>query len=116
MTPEEKALLAAYRRLEEGDRRTLREFAAFLATRAPAAARAAPPDRPLPIPRPADETVVRAIKRLRATYPMLDPRLLLHDTSRCMSQHVAQGRPATEVIDELETVFARHYEKLTGGA
>lgn len=114
MTRDERALLEAFRRLPEGERRSLRDFAEFLAARA-GGAPAAAPAQPLDIPRPAEETVVRAIKRLRATYPMLDARQLLHETSRCMSQHVVQGCSAVEVIDELELVFSRHYEKLKGG-
>lgn len=114
MTPEERALLERLRRLSEGERRILLDFAEFLAARAAPAA-SAPATEPLPIPRPERETVVRAIKRLRATYPMLDPRKLLHETSHCMTLHVVQGRPAAEVIDELELVFSRHYQKLKGG-
>lgn len=113
MTPEEKALLERFRRLPAAERRSLLDFAEFLAGRAAPAA--AVPAEPLAIPRPGEETVVRAIKRLRATYPMLDPRKLLHETSHCMTQHVVQGRPAVEVIDELERVFSRHYAKLKGG-
>jgi hypothetical protein len=114
MTPEEKALLASFRQLPEGERRTLLDFAEFLTGRAAPSA-SAPAAEPLPILRPEEETVVRAIKRLRATYPMLDPRQLLHETSRCMTLHVVQGRSAAEVIDELELVFSRRYEKLKGG-
>jgi len=29
-----------------------------------------------------------------------------------MTQHVIHGRSAVEVIDELEILFRRHYEKL----
>jgi hypothetical protein len=67
---------------------------------------------PLPIERPPEESVVRAIKRLRTTYPMLDPAKLLNETSMLVSQHVTQGRGAVEVIDELEVLFRSHYERL----
>jgi hypothetical protein len=30
-----------------------------------------------------------------------------------MSAHVLQGRPAREVIDELEQLFADHYQRLS---
>ncbi|HHC73634.1 MAG TPA: hypothetical protein ENK78_00980 [Thiothrix sp.] len=66
---------------------------------------------PLAIPRPAKENVVKAIKRLTATYPMLNPDDLLHQTSDLMSAHIIQGRSAQEVIDELETIFQSAYQK-----
>lgn len=66
------------------------------------------------IPRPTEESVVRAIQRLRETYPMLDPTKLLNETSVLMSQHVMQGRDAVAVIDELEILFRRHYERVAG--
>jgi hypothetical protein len=55
--------------------------------------------------------VVVAIKRLRATYPMLEPSKLLTETYELMTQHVMQGRDRVEVIDELEVIFRRHYER-----
>ena len=72
------------------------------------------PSEPLAIARPEEENVVVAIKRLRATYPMLDARNLLNETSAIMTQHVMQGRDKIEVIEELEILFRSHYEKLTG--
>lgn len=112
MSSEEKALLGLFRSLAPEQRRTLREFAQFLASRGESVpAGIAPPN---PIPRPQQETVVKAIKRLRATYPMLDSGKLLHETSHYMSQHLMQSRSAQEVIEELEVLFARHYQKLKG--
>jgi len=70
---------------------------------------------PLDIPRPAEESVIRAIRRLHATYPMLDPAKLLREASELMTQHVTQGRAAVEVIEELEVLFRAHYERLSGG-
>ena len=64
---------------------------------------------PQPIPRPDQETVVAAIRRLSATYSMLDRKALLNETSSLMSAHVLQGRPAVEVIDELEALFEARY-------
>jgi len=66
---------------------------------------------PQQIPRPAEESVVKALKRLRETYSMLDPAKLLHEASGHMQQHLLKGKPAAEVIDDLEALFARHYEK-----
>jgi hypothetical protein len=67
---------------------------------------------PAAIPRPENETVTMAIRRLVRTYPMLDRRKLMVEASEFMAQHALQGRPAREVIDELEALFVRHYRKL----
>lgn len=56
--------------------------------------------------------LVKAIKRLTATYPMIARDLLLNETSALMSAHVIQGRTAVDIIDELERVFAKHYAQL----
>lgn len=116
MKSEEKRLLELFGTLDDRQRETLIAFGEFLAARAPRDSDGAPsaPAQPLPMARPATETVVMAIKRLTQTYPMLDRRKLFTDTSRCMSQHALEGRPAVEVIDELEVVFANHFEKMRG--
>jgi hypothetical protein len=41
---------------------------------------------------------------------MLDKSKLLTDTSGLVTQHIMQGRPHVEVIDELEVIFTRHYQ------
>ncbi len=110
MTPDERALLKVYRSLSESRRGSLLDYAEFLAGRD-----ADPDDHPLPvqpldIPRPESESVVKAIKRLRETYPMVDRTRILHETSALMTQHLMQKRPAPEVIDELEVLFLRHYQ------
>lgn len=69
---------------------------------------------PEPRPRPEQESVVAAMKRLREVYHMLDHGKMLHDCSGLMAQHLMQGRPAVEVIDELEVIFARHYDSYAG--
>lgn len=62
------------------------------------------------IPRPAEESVIKAIRRLTATYPSMDKKDLLTKASSLMSQHLLQNRPAMDVIDELEQLFEKHYE------
>lgn len=84
----------------------LLDYAEFLVARYPIAKAIAEPEA---IPRPAQESVVSAIKRLAATYPMLDRAKMLNETSVLMTQHVLQGREAGEVIEELEIIFQRHY-------
>ncbi len=109
----EKRLLALFERLPEAERNSLLDFAEFLVERA-GATQPEVAQQPLEIPRPAEESVVAAMKRLRETYPMLDHSKMLHEASGLMAEHMMQGRPAPEVIDELELMFARHYEKYTG--
>jgi len=118
----EKRLAEIVQRLPAAQAQALLEFAEFLLMRHGAVAvedkEGAPAPEipsPLDIPRPAAETVVKAVKRLRATYPMLDARKLLNETSALMTQHVMQGREKIEVIEELEILFRLHYERLTGG-
>ncbi len=68
---------------------------------------------PLNIPRPEEERVVAAIKRLSETYPMIKKNTLLDETSTLMSAHILQGRAATDIIDDLEVLFAKHYKQFT---
>ena len=89
-------------------------FAEFLAARSEAVKEASDGDsvkQPDLVPRPENESVVAAIKRLSASYTMLDRGDMLDETSSLMTSHVIQGRPAKEVIDDLEKMFAEHYRR-----
>lgn len=110
MSGEGRKLLRLFRALSAARQRALMEYAEFLAGRDEAEGLNAVPQEPLPIARPAQESVVRAIRRLMASYPMLDRGKLLHETSAQMTRHLVHGVPAVEVIDELEVIFRRHYE------
>ena len=105
----EKRLREILGELPETQAVALLEYAEFLAARysGPKEVTA-----PLDIPRPEKESVVKAIKRLGATYPMIDRSKMLNETSVLMTQHVISGRDAAKVIDELEVLFRRHYEKI----
>ena len=107
MKGEERKLLDLFGRLAPEQQDKLITFAEFLNGNAPDAAAASDP---LAIPRPAGETVTMAIRRLTRSYPMLDRRKLMAEASQFMAQHALEGRPAVEIIDELEGVFARHYQ------
>ena len=110
MKQSEKKLLKLYGELSDEDQRTLLAFAEFLHARGvPEHMEPLPPQ---PIPRPAQETVIAALKRLSQSYPMLDKARMLNETSVLVAQHVMQGRAAGEVIDELEVIFERHYQGL----
>ena len=105
-----RRLIKLYRSLEPADQETLLAFGEFLAVRDAAhVPEASEPLDPASMPRPREESVVGAIKRLSRQYYMLDRGAMLNDTSALMGAHVLQGRPATEVIDELEDIFTRRY-------
>lgn len=106
MSSEEARLLASFRRLDSGGRASLLDFADFLAARMPQRELSAPE------PRPATETVVQAIRRLSRSYPGLGRHALMPLAERLLAQHMVDGRPAAEVIDELE----RHCAARAGDA
>lgn len=105
-----KRLLALFRGLSEVRQQTLMDFAAFLADKESTDSANAPAREPVPIPRPDRENVVMAIKRLRATYPMLDSADLFNEASAQMTRHLMHGVAANEVIDELEQIFLQRYQ------
>ena len=109
MKGEEKKLLELFGRLASEQQDKLIAFAEFLSASEPGAGNA-PDGVPIAIPRARGETVTMAIRRLVRTYPMLDRRKLMGEASHFMAQHALNDRPAEEVIDELEQVFARHYQ------
>jgi hypothetical protein len=108
MKGEEKKLLELFGRLASEQQDKLIAFAEFLADGEPGSGNT-PDGAPIAIPRARGETVTTAIRRLVRTYPMLDRRKLMGEASQFMAQHALQGRPAVEIVDELERVFARHY-------
>lgn len=110
MKKSEKQLLGFFRAMSEDDGKSLLAFAEFLALRSKPVDKEVPP--PEEIARPLEESVVAALKRLSASYHMLDKDKVFNETSVLMTQHIMQGREAKEVIDELETIFQHHYEKL----
>lgn len=105
-----KKLLSWFRGLSESRQQVLLEFAEFLASKEAVEIENAPPTEPLPIPRPEEENVVKAIQRLRQTYPMLDSGIVFNDASAQMTRHLMHGVDAVEVIDELERIFQKHFE------
>lgn len=98
--------------LSREDGEALLAFAEFLSARAEQHRISAVPSAPKPGPGPKGESVVAAMKRLSAHYPMLDKAKLLDTASRLMGEHVLRGRPAAEVIAELEALFGQHYQTL----
>ena len=109
MTPDRKKLLRLFDDIGVNEQNTLLAFAEFLHSRVCEARKV--PNTPQAIPRPPTESVVGAIKRLTATYPMLDQARLLNETSALMTSHLMEGRLAKDVVDDLEGLFARHFEQ-----
>ena len=139
MTAQEQSLLEIFRHLSEHDAHSLLRFAECLAgyeqTTATLVGKEATMDKdsdepeahleeaqtddiPLPekIERPQQERVVDALKRLSTTYPMLDKKILLDKASELVAQHVMFGKPAKEVIDQIEEMFADAYAKFAADA
>lgn len=121
MNDTEQTLLALLHKLSEPDKQTLLRFAAFLANdpdtpaiemtgAGPAATETRIP-QPQLIERPEKERVADALKRLTASYPMLDKKNLLGKASELVAQHVMFGKPANVVIDEIEDMFAKAYDR-----
>ena len=89
---------------------SLLEFAEFLRTKYPAIEQQIL--EITAIDRPDNESVVKAIKRLTKTYPMLDKKILFEQTSIAMTAHVMQQVSPKESIDRLEAVFRKEYDNL----
>lgn len=123
----EQTLLDCFRRLSAEDAHSLLRFAAFLAgsSTADESAPATNPSsdteqvpeeaksavtEPVRTPRPDNERVVDALKRLSNDYHMLEKKKLLDKASGLVAQHIMFGKPAGEVIDEIEKVFADAYD------
>ena len=110
LTPSEKRVLQLFRALSDEQQHTVSAFMEFLSSRGTHSP-AVKPAQPVVLPRPEQESVIKAIKRLRATYPMLDQNKLFNETSEHMTGHLMHGKSAAEVINELEAMFARHYQR-----
>jgi hypothetical protein len=111
----QRRLLRLFTGLDDGRKASLLAFAEFLAqqqadTDTPASSGVVETQSPLEIPRPDEETVVAAMRRLTETYPMIERDALLDRATSLMMAHMLQGQPADGVIDELEELFHQHYQ------
>ncbi len=114
---QERQIIKIFKSLDAANKESLLAFGEFLQTRANSSSSDAEPvevvaSEPVDIPRPEEESVIKAIKRLSATYPMVDKETILHPISNLMTSHIIQGRKASEVIDDLQALFLGEYESL----
>ncbi len=115
---QEKQLIDYYSSLSSSDKDNLLAFAEFLSQRATSnnvdkkLIDRTTQSQPVAIKRPETESVIKAIKRLTATYPMVEKENLLHSISDLITAHMMQGKKAEIVIDELEDLFLNAFEKL----
>lgn len=111
MTKAEKKLLTIFNDLDKDDCNSLLSYAEFLLEKAKKEGRFVEVSiEPMDIPRPSEERVVAAIKRLSATFPMLKKDSMFNETAALMTEHLIQGRATVEVIDELEILFQNRYK------
>ncbi len=112
MNKAEKKLLDIFADLDKDDRNSLVSFAEYLLAKAKKEGRFIEvAQEPVDIPRPQEERVVAAIKRLSETFPMLKKDSMLNETAALMTEHLIKGRAAVEVIDELEILFQTRYKE-----
>lgn len=110
MKRDAKALLEMFNALDEVQQQSLFDYAAFLQAKGGTFEQG--PGEPVEIPRPENETVVGAIKRLKQSYPMIDSMEVFAVASNLMTDHMVKGRDAEEVIKEIEALFEDTYRKL----
>ncbi|MDH4261844.1 MAG: Crp/Fnr family transcriptional regulator [Spirochaetia bacterium] len=110
MKSREKQLLKIFNSLNEDDQKAVVNFAGYLYEKNSENAEVA--KEPQNIDRPDEESVIAAIKRLKKTYPMIEPMGILNQTSELLSAHLLKGRDKKSVIDELELLFQESYKAL----
>ena len=113
---QERKLLKIFKSLDTSNKETFIAFGEFLQSRAGGIItdgnNEAMISEPVDISRPEGESVIKAIKRLSATYPMVDKENILHPISDLMTSHMISGRAAPDVIDDLQDVFLNEYKSL----
>jgi len=110
MKVNEKKLLHLYRDMSDDDQHALLRYAEFLfEAKEEESVELAEPTQ---IPAKENESVVGALKRLSASYPMLDKAKMLDQTSTLMSDHLLRGKSKEDVIKEFDVLFEQEYKKL----
>ena len=104
------ALIDLYEAMDDERKVSLCDFADFLYAQADPINKEIP--QPEEIQRPEKETVVGAVKRLKATYHMIESMTVFSAASELMTDHMVKGRDVVEVINEMEILFEQSYDKL----
>jgi len=104
------ALINLYEAMDDERRRSLCDFADFLYAQAEPISKEVP--APEDVPRPQQESVVGAVKRLKVKYHMVESMSVFSAASALMTDHMVKGRDVVEVIDEMEVLFEDAYDKL----
>ncbi|MBF0368239.1 MAG: hypothetical protein HQL52_02180 [Magnetococcales bacterium] len=106
----QRKLLAAWRKMGPEDRHALLKFAEFLASHSTASP-SPPPTEPLDIPKPEGESAVKALKRLKKSYPMIENDLRLLEEASTILMRKVTGSSDQEVVADLEHFFAKRYQQ-----
>ena len=92
---------------------TLLAFAEFLHARQPDIV--VEVSNPAIVPRPENESVIGAIRRLSRGYPMLARDTLLNEAVSLMTRHIMSGKSAVETIDRVDALFSSRYQAFQSG-
>lgn len=103
-------LIDLYEAMDDERKKSLSDFADFLYAQADPVSKVIP--QPEANARPGKETVVGAVKRLKAQYFMIESMKVFSAASALMTDHMVKGRDAVEVIDDMEVLFAKAYKDL----
>jgi hypothetical protein len=109
MSDVEKVLLKNLHQLPETQQQALLDYAEFLTQRY-AIEEELVPQQPVDISRPAGESVIKAVRRLSKTYPMLESKEMFEKTSSFMMRNLMHGEGSETVIDEMEIFFSQSYK------
>lgn len=110
MSRNTKSLIEIFESLDTERQASLFDFAEFLQSKGNLIVKEIA--EPIEMPRPDEETVVGAIRRLKQTYPMIDSMKVFSSASELMTDHMVKGRDAEEVIDEMEKIFEDFYSNM----
>jgi hypothetical protein len=110
MKRDAKSLVDLFNSLDEERQSSLLDYAEFLQSKGGVVQQDI--GEPVEIPKPENESVVGAIKRLKQTYPMIDSMEVFTVASNLMTDHMVKGRDSEEVINEIEALFESTYAKL----
>ncbi|MBF0264244.1 MAG: hypothetical protein HQL46_03165 [Gammaproteobacteria bacterium] len=106
----EKKLLSNLKNLNPSAQNSLLDFSDYLLSKENKDNVQLAPEKPQQIPRPPEESVVAAIKRLSQSYHMINKSGVLDQAAQMMTEHMLNGKEAQIVINELEVLFSQKYQ------